>query len=699
MTGLRSTTFHRQTLSPEARSLLSLRQANQASRATKPRQQNDQLAMGTPVTATFIGLLVLDVWFAGSAANAVETAIEPASDEADAGILETTTRIRDASTGDASAPASNDPGSVLTAGAVIDAGTLASLSGAAGQTAILSDADVASTATSISDVAAEPAIVTGNLALNINTINLPDSEDDTSSNDEQLDPIGNFERANDGGGVLAGTDQADQLVGGAGDDLINGLAGNDRLAGNGGNDEIFGGGGRDELDGGAGSDRLYGGADNDEIDGGDDADSLFGEAGDDRLIGGNGDDILDGGAGGDQLHGGAGNDRHIVDDFRDIPLEDSSGFDQGGIDTVEVKPGFAQTLQSTLPGLSSDGSASFVIGNNLRELDPNAAIFRQTIDPDIENIKLEGETGHDLFGNAAANELTGNAGDNLIYGGDGADRLAGGAGDDEIHGDAGDDWLAGNDGNDFLYGGAGDDSYMFGLNDSAVTTVFDHQGSNKIEIDASRTDDLRAVVDNGDLVFEQNDREFARIERYEESRDAFSDVAFTDATVGLDALIETPDEPPTPADPVPPDDLLADFLPGAPAEPTHSGTSGNDFVNGSDGNDWLSGGDGNDTLTGLDGDDLLEGGHGSDQLRGGAGDDTYVINKGETGIDRIDDQLGQNELRLDGFDTDPIGGFMLGGDLWVTASNAPVAVINDLDSSGLSKIQAGDRNINVDDLA
>jgi hypothetical protein len=32
---------------------------------------------------------------------------------------------------------------------------------------------------------------------------------------------------------------------------------------------------------------------------------------------------------------------------------------------------------------------------------------------------------------------------------------------------------------DLLYGGAGDDNYVIGLNDSAIDTVFDHEGTTR----------------------------------------------------------------------------------------------------------------------------------------------------------------------------------------------------------------------------
>ena len=75
----------------------------------------------------------------------------------------------------------------------------------------------------------------------------------------------------------------------------------------------------------------------------------------------------------------------------------------------------------------------------------------------------------------------------------GADSVYGGAGNDVI--DGGD----GGDGGDWLEGGAGDDHYAFGLNDSAVDTVFDHSGANRISLAVRPGGDVTAGVVQGDL--------------------------------------------------------------------------------------------------------------------------------------------------------------------------------------------------------
>jgi Ca2+-binding RTX toxin-like protein len=77
--------------------------------------------------------------------------------------------------------------------------------------------------------------------------------------------------------------------------------------------------------------------------------------------------------------------------------------------------------------------------------------YRQQIDPDIENIRLEGATGHDVVADGGANVIAGDAGDNRLYGAGGDDALFGNAGDDLLDGGAGDDWLDGGEGADELY--------------------------------------------------------------------------------------------------------------------------------------------------------------------------------------------------------------------------------------------------------
>ncbi|MBF8728909.1 calcium-binding protein [Pseudomonas guariconensis] len=135
-------------------------------------------------------------------------------------------------------------------------------------------------------------------------------------------------------------------------------------------------------------------------------DNLTAGAGNDTLLGGAGNDRLDGGAGADILVGGSGDDTYIVDNLKDIVLE-NDGTNEG-IDTVRA-------------------SVSWTLGEHL------------------ENLTLTG---------SAAINGTGNAGNNLLVGNSGKNILNGGAGNDVLDADAGIDTLV---------GGTGDDRYIVDL--------------------------------------------------------------------------------------------------------------------------------------------------------------------------------------------------------------------------------------------
>jgi Ca2+-binding RTX toxin-like protein len=110
------------------------------------------------------------------------------------------------------------------------------------------------------------------------------------------------------------------------------------------------------------------------------------------LEGGAGDDLLDGGKGADVMRGGLGDDIYIVDNKRDVAVEQPGE----GIDTVR-----------------------------------NSAAF--TLPEHVENLELLGKakagTGNDL-----ANVITGNAGKNTLVGGAGDDTLIGLGGTDIARG-------------------------------------------------------------------------------------------------------------------------------------------------------------------------------------------------------------------------------------------------------------------------
>ncbi len=129
----------------------------------------------------------------------------------------------------------------------------------------------------------------------------------------------------------------DYRVGGDGDDRMVGSDYDDKLFGNGGHDDIDGGAGNDDIDGGVGDDRLRGGRGHDTLTGGDGDDWLFGGAGIDTVVGGAGDDTLRGGVadggGVNFLHGEAGDDTYVI--HPDVDAY-STILDRQGISTIRV---------------------------------------------------------------------------------------------------------------------------------------------------------------------------------------------------------------------------------------------------------------------------------------------------------------------------------------------------------------------------
>jgi hypothetical protein len=266
----------------------------------------------------------------------------------------------------------------------------------------------------------------------------------TGAVEENVGPIGRYVRGD-------GSDQTVELT--DRDDIFVGSDGNEHVIGRGGDDLIDGAGGDDHLEGGAGDDTLLGGAGNDIVDGGAGDDRLDGGTGNDAVLGGAGDDRLQGGGGNDVLDGGTGNEILALADIRDAVTELPLGADGGGNDTVVVADSYARSLDDARP--QTDGRATFVLGRpDVASFPGDVAGFRQQIDPDIENIRLEGAARHDVVADGGDNLIIGNAGADRIHAGGGEDQNFGGGGDDWVYGDDGDDWLDGGAGDDTLYGGA-----------------------------------------------------------------------------------------------------------------------------------------------------------------------------------------------------------------------------------------------------
>lgn len=375
---------------------------------------------------------------------------------------------------------------------------------------------------------------------------------------------------------ITGDDRANVLVGGGSSDYLDGGKGADRLIGGTGNDTYVVDDAGDLVieETGEGSDTVRttltsytlgtnleklvlegigdqtgrGNALSNSLTGNTNANHLWGMAGNDNILGNDGDDILDGGDGNDVLDGGTGadtmiggmgNDTYVVDDVRDIMVEQVNG----GSDTV--KAGIATfTLGANIEKLILTGTGGQIgIGNALANILTGSAGNDtlsggggdDTIDGGKGADRMEGGMGDDVFtlddlgdaiveragegtdtvrtgvsgyilganvekliltgtgdlagsGNALDNVLTSNAGANLLRGGGGVDKIDGGAGNDQLFGDDGDDALTGGAGADRLTGGIGKDVFKFALADSvtgAPDVITDFvQGLDRIDVSA-----------------------------------------------------------------------------------------------------------------------------------------------------------------------------------------------------------------------
>ena len=101
-----------------------------------------------------------------------------------------------------------------------------------------------------------------------------------------------------------------------------------------------------------------GGEGDDEITGNAADNSLLGRGGDDVIRGAAGNDVLDGGAGVDTTIGGAGDDTHVVDDARDVVLEEAGG----GNDLI-IATGASYRLPDTIGVLLGTGRGQRLEGN------------------------------------------------------------------------------------------------------------------------------------------------------------------------------------------------------------------------------------------------------------------------------------------------------------------------------------------------
>ncbi len=697
--------------------LLRVEVARAAHRDRRGAQGNriDGLAIGAPVTAAFIGVMLAKGELAGAPSTEQESAAAPVNSVAP-GEASATTPMPGGST-----PVVSAAPAVLEDGLVEGKAAIDPLSVGAPRaetSPTTTSGEQAAPATPSEAPAGETTAATsGGITINFSSVALGMGEGVAAIDvaaDQHAPPIGAYTGGTTGDDSLQGTEQSDRLAGGAGDDVIYGLAGDDWLDGGSGDNSLFGGAGADSLLGGPGEDQLDGGGGNDLLLGGDGDDSLFGRSGDDLLDGGAGNDSLDGGSGADRLTGGPGDDVLIVGSHDDLALEYGDGADGGGKDVLQV----AETFGS---------ARTFVFGDDLGELTEVGTGVRQQVDGDIEDLLLTGSVGHSAIGDGRANSLIGNAGDNALYGaggddvlqggdgddlldgGLGADRLEGGlgndmlagnSGDDSIWGGAGDDQLAGGTGADLLYGEAGDDAYVIGLNDSAVDTVFDHEGINRIVLEGVTTETVKAAIVGNDLYLGVEGNTVAVVSDYVGNEASFAGIDLGAGIVPIDdILVDTGGQQESSAleaEPEPAEDLLASQL----SEPAWVGGDADDpAIDDTSGADWL-----HDPVTdapqGAAGTEGLEDGAGHDPLQNIAEDDHYLLRSGESEMSTIRDTEGSNVVELEGFTGARLEGVVVGHDLIVVADYAPILKVENYvgNEASFAGLQVDDTFVPTEEL-
>jgi len=228
-----------------------------------------------------------------------------------------------------------------------------------------------------------------------------------------------------------------------------------------------------------------------------------------------------------------------------------------------------------------------------------------------------------------------------------------------------------------------------------VTTISDQDGVNRLAVLDDDVDlaDFRAEAEGDDLVLAHDGVDVVRIDDHAGNPEAMTEIAIGDETRSLDSFLSDDTSEPTAAGT---DDLLGEFLDG----PSIIGSEVGDILSATDGPDWIEGRGGNDILDGRAGDDRLAGGDGSDALRGGAGDDAYLFERGESGADTVRDSEGVNRLELKGYEADMLNGFMAGSDLWISADEQPVVMIEGYagNEQAWSGARADDKSLSVREL-
>ena len=371
-----------------------------------------------------------------------------------------------------------------------------------------------------------------------------------------------------------------------------------------------------------------------------------------RIVGNDGDNLLDGGLGADTLIGGLGDDIYVVDNNRDLVVENA------GEGTDLVRSSLSYTLGSNLENLTLTGSGNIdATGNSLANviegnagnntldgglggdtmsggygddtyvvedvrdqvteelgagLDTVLASISYTLGANLENLTLTGYGNINASGNSLANYLIGNAGNNVLDGGAGADTMAGGAGNDT--------YIVDNVGDVVIeMAGEGTD-----LVRSSVTYAL---ASTLENLDLTGGADINATGNAQNNIINGNDG-----------------ANLIDGGLGADTMSGGA------GDDIYVVDSLGDVVSEAPGAGTDTVRSSVSFVLGANlenlelsGYDNLTG-TGNalaNQLAGNYGNNLLDGGLGADTLIGGAGDDTYIV-----------DNAGDKVIELPGEGTD-----------------------------------------------
>jgi Ca2+-binding RTX toxin-like protein len=692
----------------------------------------DRVALGAPLTAAFVGVLLAEQ---GGLAGAGPAAAEAGgAARADGWVMGDGALVQGQGAGPSGGGA--DAGAVA-GGAGVAAGAVpldgdGTADGGAGQLSGGGDAARAMLVPegASASVGAKAAVQAGpSVSVSFTSLDFDLGDGAGSSGPgtgDAVAPIGRHIVGTPGNDIIHGTDHADTIFGGPGDDVIYGHGGDDLIFGGPGNDILYGGAGNDVLHGGPGNDVLHGGPGNDVLYGGAGNDQLFGGTGDDRLFAGTGNNLLDGGPGADFMMGGPGNNTFVQDNLGDVAIEPIAGA-AGGVDTLRIEPGYASHLESVF----GESSAVFVMHDNLGAALPGGVSgYVQQVHPNIENLVLTGTADHAVIGGPGDNRITGNAGDNVIYGGRGDDILRGGAGDDILHGGAGRDILYGGSGNDvlhggsgadilhagsgdnilhgglgrdLLYGGPGNNTFVFELNDNAVDTVFDYEGSNQLHVASGTGHRIETAVAGDHLYLVVDKNPIAQVDGYRGHEDVWAGVDGGAGVVPIGSLMaENAGNGPAlgaaaaNSTVAPVADMLEPYL----SAPSLKGSDAGDTLIGTSGNDWLVGGRGDDHLVGGAGRDILEGGAGNNLLEGGAGADRYLFRAGDAGFSTIRDSQGANVAELHGFEGAKLQGVMVGADLVVVANHAPLFKVEDFlgNEGAFTGVHNGDRFIPTEDL-